>query len=78
LEADLILIDDADARVQAEKRNLKVTGTLGVLRLAALQGIVDLSAAIARLRSTNFFVSPRLVDDLLKEMEHRAGDTGDV
>ncbi len=73
LKADLVLIDDADAREEAEKRNLKVTGTLGVLRLAALQRIVDLPEAIAKLLATNFFVSPRLVADLLSEMTHRTG-----
>ncbi|MGC2636452.1 MAG: hypothetical protein WA294_04695 [Acidobacteriaceae bacterium] len=38
LKADLILIDDADAREEAERRHLKVTGTLGVLRLGVLEG----------------------------------------
>jgi predicted nucleic acid-binding protein len=74
LKADLILIDDAEAREEAEKRNLRVTGTLGVLRLAALQRIIDLPEAIAKLRATSFFVSPRLVDDLLTEVEARMRD----
>jgi predicted nucleic acid-binding protein len=74
LRADLILIDDSDARQEAAKRNLTVTGTLGVLRLAALQRIVDLPEAIAKLRSSNFFVSPRLVDDLLAEVKQHTSD----
>jgi predicted nucleic acid-binding protein len=71
LSADLILIDDADARAEAERRRLKVTGTLGVLRLAALRQFVDLSEAVARLRTTNFSVSPRLLDELLAEAKLR-------
>ena len=71
LSADLILIDDADARAEAERRRLKVTGTLGVLRLAALRQLVDLSEAVARLRTTNFSVSPRLLDELLAEAKLR-------
>jgi len=73
IKADLILIDDAEAREEAERRNLTVTGTLGVLRLAALQGMIDISKAIASLLSTSFYVSPRLVDDLLMEMKRRTG-----
>lgn len=69
--ADLILIDDADARMEAEKRKLVVTGTLGVLRLAALQGIVDLPEAIASLLSTNFYVAPRLAEELLAKAKQR-------
>lgn len=71
LNADLILIDDADARAEAQKRKLTVTGTLGVLRLAALEQFVDLPEAIANLLSTDFFVSPRLVEELLTELKHR-------
>lgn len=74
LKADLILIDDADAREEAERRHLRVTGTLGVLRLAALQQFVDLSEAVATLRSTNFFVAPRLLDELLAEVKRRTTD----
>jgi len=77
LKADLILIDDAEAREQAEKRSLTVTGTLGVLRLAALRREVDFGEAVAKLLSTSFFVSPRLVNDLLAEMRGRARDRSD-
>lgn len=71
LKADLILIDDADARAEAERRKLTVTGTLGVLRLAALERFVDFPEAIDKLISTNFFVPPRLVEELLTEVKRR-------
>lgn len=66
LKADLILIDDAAARDEAERRRLRVTGTLGVLRLAAARGLVDIAEAIARLRVTNFYIAPHLLDDILR------------
>ena len=35
LSADLLLIDEAAGRAEARRRNLRVTGTLGVLRAGA-------------------------------------------
>ena len=35
LQADLLLIDDSDGRFEARRLGLRVTGTLGVLRVAA-------------------------------------------
>ena len=60
--ADLLLIDDAAGRVEAVRRKLRVTGTLGVLRAAAEQGIVDVADMIAKLKATSFYVD----DDLIK------------
>ncbi len=40
---------------------LRVTGTLGVLGEAATRGLIDLTAAIDRLRKTNFRYSPSLL-----------------
>lgn len=45
---------------------LKVTGTLGVLEAGARRGLVDLPTAVARLRETNFRVSPGLLRTLLE------------
>jgi predicted nucleic acid-binding protein len=38
----LLLIDDAEGRAEAERRNIAATGTLGVLRAAGLRELVDL------------------------------------
>ena len=67
----LLLIDDAAGRVEASRRGLLNTGTLGVLRAAALKGLVDLPSALARLLESNFRVSGALVDDLLAEEAER-------
>jgi predicted nucleic acid-binding protein len=54
------------ATVVARDQGLIVTGTLGVLALAADSRLVDLEASIRRLLETNFRASPALIDDILR------------
>ena len=61
LSADLLLIDDAEGRQEARRRHLRITGTLGVLRTAAEQGLVDVPVVLARLKATNFYVEDALL-----------------
>lgn len=61
LKAHRLLIDDADGRAEAERRQLKVTGTLGVLAAAHRRGLLKFDAAIELLSDTSFYVSPRLL-----------------
>jgi predicted nucleic acid-binding protein len=61
LHADLLLIDEAAGRAEAKRRNLRVTGTLGVLRAGAEQGLVDVPALLARLKVTGFYIDDTLV-----------------
>lgn len=61
----LVLLDERKARGIARQRGLAVTGTLGVLDLAAARGLVDLADAFERLARTNFRGSPRLLRSLL-------------
>jgi predicted nucleic acid-binding protein len=65
LQADLLILDDRDARVEASRRNLVVIGTLRVLEDAAQLGLVDLPRALLRLQQTTFRASPYLVRALL-------------
>jgi predicted nucleic acid-binding protein len=44
---------------------LAVTGTLGVLELAARRGLIDLASALTRLKTTNFRYPPAMMDALL-------------
>jgi predicted nucleic acid-binding protein len=60
LNADELLIDDWAGRAEAARRNLRVTGTLGVLADAHQAGLVDFDRAITQLRSTNFRLDPEL------------------
>ena len=67
LSADLILIDDRRGAVLARAKGFAVTGTLGILDLAARRGMVDLAHALTRLRTTNFRAREELFDALLKQ-----------
>ena len=63
----LLLIDDAAGRAEANRRGIPNTGTLGVLRAAAIRNLLDLPTAVQSLSQTNFRVSQTLLADLLKE-----------
>ncbi|HLN03633.1 MAG TPA: hypothetical protein VK335_30380 [Bryobacteraceae bacterium] len=65
--ADLLLVDEWDARIEAERRHLRVVGTLRVLADGASRGLTDLEEAFERLRHTNFRVNSELLESLLEE-----------
>ena len=65
VDADVLLIDEWDGREEAARRRLTVAGTLRVLATAAEKGLVELPAAILRLRSTNFRASDKLIRSFL-------------
>jgi len=67
----LLLIDDAAGRVEASRRHIPNTGTLGVLRAAARRDLLDLPQALALLGATNFRVSQSLIDALIAEDSER-------
>jgi predicted nucleic acid-binding protein len=67
----LLLIDESAGRLEASRRGIPNTGTLGVLRRAAIEHLVDLPSALNRLLATNFRVSKPLVADLLAEAADR-------
>ena len=65
--ADLILMDDRAGVAVAYRHGLMVTGTLGVLDLAARRGLLDLATAFAKLKATNFRYPPEIMDALLAQ-----------
>jgi predicted nucleic acid-binding protein len=67
LHADLILIDERKGTNVALAKGFEVTGTLGVLSLAAHQGFVDLADSFARLKRTNFRYRQEIMDALLDQ-----------
>lgn len=71
----LLLIDDAAGRTEAARRGIPTTGTLGILRAAAVRGLLDLPAALNKLTATNFRVSKSLVAELLAEDARREGQS---
>ena len=74
LGADLLLLDDRRARVEASRQNLTFTGTLGVLEAASRRDLVNLPEALSRLVETNFRVDQALIDVLLVRDARRRGE----
>lgn len=64
LHADMLLVDEQKGRRLALARGLAVTGTLGVIKLAAVQGLLDQWEALEALRKTNFFIAESLIEKL--------------
>jgi predicted nucleic acid-binding protein len=65
LNAELVLMDDRAGVAVARQQGFTVTGMLGVLDLAARNGLIDLAAAFDRLRATSFRYRPQIMDALL-------------
>jgi len=59
-------VDDRKAVRAAIARGLGVTGTLGILRLAAEQGRIDIRQAVERLKATNFRYRAEMLEGLLE------------
>lgn len=67
----LILIDEIKGRQEAERRQIRFMGTLGVLDTAAARGLLNLSSALERLLQTTFYVKPSLLRELLEDDARR-------
>ena len=67
----MLLIDDRAGIEATRARGVQATGTLGVLVHAAHSDAVDLGAAFARLRATNFPNRPELLDALFAQHEKK-------
>jgi len=67
LQAELLLIDERDGVKVARKKGLRVTGTLGVLDIAAARGLVNFAEAIQQLGRTTFHRPESVLQALLKK-----------
>jgi predicted nucleic acid-binding protein len=67
LKADLILIDERRGYAAAVSKGFEVTGTLGILDLAARRKLIDLRDAIERLKQTNFRYRKEIIEGLLAQ-----------
>jgi predicted nucleic acid-binding protein len=72
--ASLVLMDDRDGVAVARGKGLTVTGTLGVLDLAARRGMIDLAEAFGRLKATSFYYRQGLLDALLARQSDKEGE----
>ncbi|MBS1789207.1 MAG: DUF3368 domain-containing protein [Acidobacteria bacterium] len=66
LVADGILVDDKDARREAQRAGLTIIPTLAILELAARRNLIDLPAVMAQLPKTSFHISQKLYDEMLE------------
>jgi predicted nucleic acid-binding protein len=66
LKADVLLIDELRGRKAAAERQIPVTGTIGMLELAASRGLLDLRDAFARIKNTDFWITGELLDERLR------------
>ena len=76
LKADSLLLDERKASTIARKLGLIVTGTLGVLALAAERNVLNLPQVITALRQTNFR-EPADVIELLLQRDAQRRSQGD-
>ena len=68
--ADLLILDDLQARIVATGMGLRITGTLGVLLAAKRQNIIsDLAKVIKDLQTAGFHISQALTDDFMNKGE---------
>jgi predicted nucleic acid-binding protein len=58
----------------AQREGLNVTGTLGLLDLAAERGLVDSVQAIKKLERTTFHRPEALLEELLRKHTQKGGD----
>lgn len=64
-DADLVLLDERDARRVARRHDRSVTGVLGLLLRAAERDRIDLRDELDRLRAEGFWISDELYHDVL-------------
>ncbi len=63
--ADLILIDEYDARELARNHDIKVTGVIGVLLKAKKEGLVDdIKMHLDELRESGFWIDDKFYDKI--------------
>ena len=61
LSADLVLIDDYWGRKMAEFRNLKITGSIGILIKAKEKGFIkNVKSELDCLLKSGFYINPGL------------------
>lgn len=77
INADLLLIDEKAGRLEARRRGLRTTGTLGVLLGAAELGLIDAETAFRKLvAETSFRASSGLEGEFLSYIRSAGEKSG--
>jgi predicted nucleic acid-binding protein len=58
LQADRLLIDDRNGRIEAKRAGVSIVPTMAMLELAAQRDLIDLPTVIDELRKTSFHLPP--------------------
>jgi predicted nucleic acid-binding protein len=67
-QPSLLIIDDLKGRRLAQKLNLNITGTLGLILTAKKEGILpQISPPFNRIQATNFRIASSLLESILKQ-----------
>ncbi len=67
--ADLLLVDDRDARSLAKRLGLQVMGTLGVIALAKYEGLIpEAKPVVEKLVESDFWMSKKILEEFLREL----------
>ncbi|RLE93430.1 MAG: DUF3368 domain-containing protein [Thermoprotei archaeon] len=68
INADLVLLDESEARRIAKNFGLNVTGTIGILLKAKKKGYIEnLSKELNKLKASGFWIDNKLIEKILKE-----------
>lgn len=65
-DADLILLDEREARATAKRHDVSVTGAIGILMRGSANGVVDLETELDALRTAGFWISDELYERVLE------------
>ncbi len=70
LKAKLLLLDNREPRLFASGVNLKVIGTLGIIKLAWKKGLIDNPVnELKKIKSNGFWVSDNLMTGIINEIK---------
>lgn len=69
INADLVILDDKSARLEAELQGLQLTGTIGVLLAAAQKGLIDFQNVLLSLVNSGFYLSNHEYSRIIKLWE---------
>ena len=76
LSADLLLVDDKQARKAAIKFGIAITGILGILDRAQQEDLIDLEPTLEKLQKTNFHIADdsgqQTYEEIMKNVEKKA------